>query len=305
VDEGWSESSRTTVIRETDLVRVRAYRNRGRTFGRPLPAAAPWHSVLFVRSGHFEKRVGGREVVADPNWAIFFNRGEEYDILAPSPYDDRVTELEVRPSALAELVTENGDGTPDPMCRPFPTASCLIDPSLYHLHLLLWRAARDPWPVDALAIEETALRLVDAAVRSSSMTTQQRSAKHCRRPETARAHADLAHDAMSVLGGIYRERPGLDRIATTLGVSAFHLCRVFKSETGLSIHRYVDRLRLREAMVRVLESKDDLSRLALQLGFASHSHLTASFRREFGLTPSQTRRAAGSGAGSLPGGNRG
>jgi AraC-like DNA-binding protein len=32
-----------------------------------------------------------------------------------------------------------------------------------------------------------------------------------------------------------------------------------------------------------------LTRLALDLGYSSHSHFTASFRRAFGLTPSAAR----------------
>ena len=35
---------------------------------------------------------------------------------------------------------------------------------------------------------------------------------------------------------------------------------------------------------------DDLTELAMDLGFSSHSHFSARFRRAFGLTPSEFRR---------------
>jgi AraC family transcriptional regulator len=39
-------------------------------------------------------------------------------------------------------------------------------------------------------------------------------------------------------------------------------------------------------------TRDDLAAVALDVGFASHSHFTDAFRREFGRAPSEVRRAA-------------
>ena len=49
------------------------------------------------------------------------------------------------------------------------------------------------------------------------------------------------------------------------------------------------------ALDAVLDSNLDLTSIALDTGFASHSHFTARFRAFFGLTPEALRRAAGSG----------
>ena len=49
-----------------------------------------------------------------------------------------------------------------------------------------------------------------------------------------------------------------------------------------------------EALVRV---RPDLTALALDLGYASHSHFARSFRRAFGLTPSEARGRISSGSG--------
>jgi AraC-like DNA-binding protein len=38
--------------------------------------------------------------------------------------------------------------------------------------------------------------------------------------------------------------------------------------------------------VRLPESRGNLTALALELGFASHSHFTDTFRRAFGVAPS-------------------
>jgi AraC-like DNA-binding protein len=58
------------------------------------------------------------------------------------------------------------------------------------------------------------------------------------------------------------------------------------------------RLRLALALERLAGDATDateattLSRLALDLGFASHSHFTFTFRRVLGASPSDFRRAA-------------
>jgi AraC-like DNA-binding protein len=51
---------------------------------------------------------------------------------------------------------------------------------------------------------------------------------------------------------------------------------------------YRNDVRLRLSLEAVLEG-GDLSQIALESGFSSHSHFTAAFRAHFGVTPSTTR----------------
>ena len=98
----------------------------------------------------------------------------------------------------------------------------------------------------------------------------------------------LAHDACELLGRRFTEPMTLAEIAAAIGTSPFHLCRSFRRATGTTLHEYRNQLRLRSALDR-LEAADDLSQLALELGYSSHSHFTAAFRRSFGFTPSMAR----------------
>jgi transcriptional regulator GlxA family with amidase domain len=54
----------------------------------------------------------------------------------------------------------------------------------------------------------------------------------------------------------------------------------------------VQRLRLGAAVHSLLESGHPVTRIALDSGFASHSHLTASCTRSMGLAPTEIRRLA-------------
>ena len=107
-----------------------------------------------------------------------------------------------------------------------------------------------------------------------------------RRRTTGSSHRELAEAAKELLAGSLAEPLGLHELAARLSTSPFHLARVFRAQTGYSLHQYRKHLRLRLALERLSESDGALTALAFELGFASHSHFTDSFRREFGLAPS-------------------
>jgi AraC-like DNA-binding protein len=57
----------------------------------------------------------------------------------------------------------------------------------------------------------------------------------------------------------------------------------------LSLRAYSGRLRTALAAERLLAGAPDLTALALDLGYADHSHFTNAFRQEWGLPPSRFR----------------
>ena len=76
-----------------------------------------------------------------------------------------------------------------------------------------------------------------------------------------------------------------------LGVTAPHLARSYRAVTGRPMHARLTALRLATAMGRLAEAAPDLTGLALDLGYASHSHFTEVFRRKVGVPPSAFRAA--------------
>jgi AraC-like DNA-binding protein len=86
-------------------------------------------------------------------------------------------------------------------------------------------------------------------------------------------------------------RLSLSQIASDLGVSPIHLTQSFKRSEGMPLYRYQTMLRLGRALERLPE-RDDITDLAFELGFSSHSHFTAAFKSALGTTPSQYRAQA-------------
>ncbi len=77
-------------------------------------------------------------------------------------------------------------------------------------------------------------------------------------------------------------------LARAIGSSPTHLAATFKKAEQTTIHRYLVDLRLRRA-ASLLWGCDDLTTLALNLGFASQSHFSNAFRRWAGCPPGQYR----------------
>jgi AraC-like DNA-binding protein len=80
------------------------------------------------------------------------------------------------------------------------------------------------------------------------------------------------------------ENVSLERLAHEAGLSPFHLCRVFRRETGLSPHAYQVLVRVRLAK-RLLAQGDSIAQAAMDAGFFDQAHLTRHFKRIFGVTP--------------------
>ena len=72
--------------------------------------------------------------------------------------------------------------------------------------------------------------------------------------------------------------------------SPVYLTQVFQRSEGMPLYRYHLRLRLARAL-DLIAHYDDLSALAAELGFASHSHFTAAFRQAYGRSPTVFRES--------------
>jgi AraC-like DNA-binding protein len=197
------------------------------------------------------------------------------------------------PAVLADIIRELDSTIDDRPKRPFPfvMGPCVKGVFLRHRELVTRLEGAALQPLEPLWADETALQLV-ADVLEAAFARRGLPAKK-RRVETEAEHAELAEAVKSLLARRLCERITLDEIARALDASPFHLARVFQTQTGVPVHRYLSRLRLRTALDRIEAGARDLTALALQLNFSSHSHFTDAFRREFGLTPSNFRKGKG------------
>jgi AraC-like DNA-binding protein len=135
-------------------------------------------------------------------------------------------------------------------------------------------------------VEETGVALLSYALRWSREdgAPRRRSSKIPRQIEVAKVVL-LTHP---------EKNWSLAALARTLECSPFHLTRMFRKYVGVPLHRYQLHTRLAKAIDLLLETNQDLTTIALDLGFSSHSHFTASFRQLAGFTPHRLRELASS-----------
>lgn len=243
--------------------------------------------IVFPRSSVYITHEGQETLVADPNVVVFYNQGQSYQRDRLSDAGDISQYFGFQPQILLEVLQEHDPALLEQRETPFRFTHAPSDARSYLLQRLvvqhLLSVARAD--VDAVFIEEVSLYLLERVLANALP----RGRSPAQTAATRRAHRDLAHDTRSLLANCFQESLTLTEIAETLYTSPYHLSRVFRQQTGQTIHQYRNQLRLRAGLSSVLDSDLDLSTLALQLGYASHSHFTQAFHRAFQFTPSALR----------------
>lgn len=84
---------------------------------------------------------------------------------------------------------------------------------------------------------------------------------------------------------------GMKEVAHAAGRHEIHLAREFRRFYSVSVGNYLRQLRAEEAARLLLKPSANISGIAIESGFSSHSHLCRVFKAHFGVTPAQYRRA--------------
>lgn len=249
----------------------------------PVPDAL----FVFPRQSVWIQHDGGRPFVADPNTVTYYNKGQPYRRQRLSEAGDHCEWYAVAPEAIADTLAAHEPAAVDRPDTPFTFTHGPSDAESYlRQRLVFEHVCREAAP-DQLFVEEAVLSVLSAVTQLAYNRQGQAPA----RPRRRRGDVDAVEASRQFIAERYRENLSLSDVAREVGTSVFHLSRVFHARTGFSLHAYRNQLRLRAALERLAERDTDLTGIALDLGFSSHSHFTETFRRTFGRTPSAVRRS--------------
>lgn len=81
----------------------------------------------------------------------------------------------------------------------------------------------------------------------------------------------------------------LDLIAQHIAISKYHMCRIFKEITGITINAYTNQFRLEKARTLLIDEDLTISEVSELTGFNSLSYFTKTFRSHFGYPPSHSK----------------
>jgi len=245
--------------------------------------------IAIPRSGLFVKHRGPVTAFADPNHAVLFNPGETFRFSHPGCSGNDCVIFRLAPRLVRDVVSMWDPLAADRPDRLFGFDVVGVEPRAFLLQRLAYERAVRGGDDSGIAIEEAVVRLLGELVQCAYTEKGQRPATAL--AGAAREHARCVAKVKAYLALQFRERLTLNDISEEAEVSPFHLCRMFKKETGLSIHRYLNRLRLRACVDGLTQANQGLTDLAINAGYSSHSHFTEAFRREFGVPPSVVRKA--------------
>ena len=270
-----------TIVFETPLVRAARFRcaasdPRFRDCG-PASNCA----VVFPRTSVWIQYSGSRSFVADPSIATIYNPGQEYTRRVVSADGDRCEWFGVSTQLALDIAAQLDAKSYERHDTPFRAEQAPVDRSLYLAQRALFTRL-ERGEIDSLYAEEAIIAIVSAVIARTGNPHKAES------PDNDEQR-DVVERAKASLSRHLRCRQSLNDLAVELGVSAFHLCRVFRKRTGRTLHEFRTDLRLRTALELIGNRSADLSRTALECGFSSHSHFSAAMRSKFGLTPSAIR----------------
>jgi AraC-like DNA-binding protein len=223
--------------------------------------------VSYPRTGVYVHRTPEGNIVVDPTVAVFRNRGDEHRTTHPTVDGDRNTDLQFPVEVVAPLLDSQDK---------FRVGAIPISEAIAARHRRLLGIIRRG-AASTLEVEEEALALVGGTHHLPPF------------PEVARHHRPIVDEARQYLAWRFRDDLDLVGIARAVGVSPFHLSRMFKRATGRSLTDYRTALRIRFVIDQLTDGENDLGRIAVEAGFYDHAHMTNTFRRHLDTAPSSIR----------------
>jgi AraC-like DNA-binding protein len=225
--------------------------------------------VVLVRRGAFVVRCDSREYVADPCTAIVLWDRAEYRVRHPGADGDDCVVI-----AIDRRVAGSSFGA----LRRDRDVALPLSPRL-QIAVAAFASAAHRLTGEPEAFEPAAVGLLEAIVANAAGRSR---VEQGPTRQLATAAIELIHRDLAI-------NHAIAEIAEQLGCSTFHLMHAFRAETGATLRSYRVRARLGVALHRLADGDDDLAALAMDLGFASHSHLTDTFVQTLGAPPSQVR----------------
>jgi len=80
---------------------------------------------------------------------------------------------------------------------------------------------------------------------------------------------------------------GVEQLAKELGMSRTNMHRKIKAITGFAPSELIRNIRLRKAATLLLNKADTVSQISYTVGFEDHSYFSKSFKKQFGVPPSE------------------
>jgi AraC-like DNA-binding protein len=148
----------------------------------------------------------------------------------------------------------------------------------------------------ALVCGVPSLRSLDCELRQLIDSCYEESWQPSETAQQARAAAAVTDFRVRKSIKLMSESPGaeieLDSIARASGLSRPHFYRLFRTQTGVTPHLYMNTLIMEQALDALVTTETPIADISFDLGFSSQSGFTRFFAANVGMAPTDYRRAA-------------
>ncbi|WP_051310699.1 AraC family transcriptional regulator [Bradyrhizobium sp. Cp5.3] len=240
-------------------------------------------NLIINLTGIAEYRQLGRETVVQAREAILISSGEEVEGLYPGP--SRALVVSAPRQAIAALA-----GDPEAvLCRPLPQTDALR-------LLISYVQSAETITLDSPGLGQAfATHLQDLVTLAIGGT---RDGEHVASRRGLRA-ARLTAIKVDIGKALGRDDLSIGALALRHGVTSRYIQKLFESE-GTTFTEYVIEHRLLDARRMLTDpafADNAIGDIALRCGFGDLPYFTRSFRRRFGMTPTDARQQATHGRG--------
>ena len=148
----------------------------------------------------------------------------------------------------------------------------------------------------ALVCGAPSLRSLDCELRQLIDSCYEESWRQPEPAQEARAATAITDFRVRKSIRLMSESPGaeieLDSIARESGLSRPHFYRLFRTQTGVTPHLYLNTLIMEQALDALVATETPIADISFDLGFTSQSGFTRFFAANAGMAPTDYRRAA-------------
>lgn len=97
-------------------------------------------------------------------------------------------------------------------------------------------------------------------------------------------------EIISYIGTHYYESPTLSQIAEKVNLSEGYLSRLFHKQLGISYSEYIGNVKIEHAQTLLLKTNKSVMDIAIEIGYCNGDYLSAKFKKNTGMTPTEFRK---------------
>ncbi|MBU9710547.1 bifunctional transcriptional activator/DNA repair enzyme AdaA [Evansella tamaricis] len=103
-------------------------------------------------------------------------------------------------------------------------------------------------------------------------------------------HVKVTEEVISILTKNYDKKLSLDELALEVGISGYHLNRIFKEKVGFTPRMYVEKIRMDKSKALLLSTPATNTEVCYQVGYESLSSFYKAFQKHVGCSPKEYRK---------------